>query len=533
MNHLYTPLLFWALLALACVPSLIGHLGRLWKFEQYHYLPALGLALIWLVYTRWDRKLNASNHWSGWLLLCLGLLTLLGGIVLPSAWLGAMGFVLLLGSWLAFHQDIEGGSLVGIWPLSWLILSLPMGYDDTLTNWLQLESTRLSSFFMDMAKIPHAQFGNVIELAKEKLFVEQACSGVQSLYSLVFVAFLIVVALRRPALLLPLYFLAATFWAGLMNVFRIFSIAVASHYYHIDLAHGWQHQVLGYCCLGIATLLLLSTDRLIRVVFFPIEAKEENVGESNPWVYTWNRYLRLPSLNAAVNLTSNVLIPRALQYGMVGFAVLIAGGAWLQFASSSTHAKEGTAKIERKPFLALPESLASLGVVGFEQSSYERVRGEINLPFGEHADVWHGVVKGIPITVAVNQPYPDWHDLCLCYQGNGLQLNSKQTVADPDWNYVNARLVNQGGDVTHLWFSALDDQGNPVDAPSNSILSRWVVRLKSGTGATTEFRNSSEIALIQLVCESSEFLLPESNDMLTEFYLQVRTSIRKSFQKSE
>ncbi|MDX1927555.1 MAG: exosortase U [Pirellulaceae bacterium] len=527
--NLYLDKILWLLLAIACAPSLVDHVRRLWNFEQYHYLPALALAVGFLINARWNRKLDTQFGWFGWTLLAFGMLFLSVGVGLYSGWLGTLGFVFLLGAWFESHRESKGGSLLSIWPLSWLILSLPLGFDDALTNWLQLKSTRLSSFFLDLVDIPHAQFGNVIELAKGKLFVEQACSGVQSLYTLIFVAFLIVVVLRRPPILLPLYFLAAVFWAGLMNVVRIFTIAYASSRMSMDLAHGWQHEVLGYTCLTLAILLLLSTDRLIRVLFFPVEARDSATPESNPLVYVWNRRM---SETGETSATAERSVPSIV---VVAVPSIIAGllclGASLQFVGSFLRSGPATISVaEKEPFLALPEKLAMLGIEGFEQTSYERIRGDVNLPFGENADVWRGTYQGIPLTLAVNQPYSVWHDLCLCYQGNGLQLNSKETISDAGWNYVDARLLNESGGVTYLLFSGLDSRGNEVNAPTGDFLSSLWVRLRSGE---LEQYNSpqGELALVQLVYESDEFALPETAAILTEIFKKVRTVILNECQK--
>jgi exosortase len=516
---------FWSLLILACLPLLWKHVTRLWNYEQYHYLPALALASAFLIYGRWDRQVRRPASIVAWGLLTIGILLLGLAILSASGWLGAAAFIACMGSWLASVSEKDGRSLLTIWPLFWLILSLPLGFDSTLTSWLQLQSSRLSSFALDLSGVPHVLFGNVIELTTGRLFVEQACSGVQSLFTLLFVAVLIVVWLRRSVLLLPIYVLVAVFWAGVMNVFRIYAIAYVQHFYNVDLAHGWRHALLGYFCLGLAVILLLSSDRLLRILFFPIETKEAGA-ENNPWVFSWNRCVNnnvLPKANLHSTEPESIATTGPLVYALLAVPTLLCLGAWGQL-SATVLAKPPAANVAKgEPFIRFPEDLQSLGLVGFEQQSHEIVRGDIDLPYGENADIWRGVYQGIPVAIAVNQPYPDWHDLCLCYQGTGLQLNDRKTiVGKDDWNRVEARLVNEIGQVKYVWFSAFDNNGAPVQAPQEGVIGRWLTRLSSSDSMLTTTPQGDEVAIVQLLVESDEFLLPDVLKQLGDFHQAFR-----------
>ncbi len=152
-----------------------------------------------------------------------------------------------------------------------------MHLDTQLMSWLQRASSRLSSLMLDLIEVPHRLQGNVFELASGTLFIGEACSGVQSLFTMLFCSMFLVAWLRRRITLLPIYLLAAVVWAGCLNVMRIVAIAVAQQKFGIDLLHGWKHDLLGYTCLGLAMGLLASTDRLIQVLAFPVPASDPSV----------------------------------------------------------------------------------------------------------------------------------------------------------------------------------------------------------------------------------------------------------------
>ncbi len=170
-----------------------------------------------------------------------------------------------------------------------LVLRLPLNLDTRLTAGLQSATSVVSSYLLDLLGIVHRLAGNVFFLRDEALFVEEACSGVQSIFSLLFCALMLVVWLRRSPATIPFYIVSAIIWALVMNIVRVTAIAVAQDWYGVDLAHGWKHELLGYSCLAIAGLLLWSSDRLFLVIFFPVPRSEMRHAPANPIVNCWNK----------------------------------------------------------------------------------------------------------------------------------------------------------------------------------------------------------------------------------------------------
>jgi exosortase len=270
---------FWLLCGLLPLPLLFTYFYSLWQIEQYGFFVVLLLAVAAMIYGRWDRILRFPDSRPAKAILAIGILIELGASLLWSPWLGYFGFLLMFTSFTLSqrekpekegHEPFSAGSLFYLSVAPWLCLRPPLGLDQKLTLSLQHLTARLSSFVLDLLSIPHHITGVVFDLPGGKLFVEEACSGVQSLFALLCVALLFLAFNRRPVVLAPLYAAAAIFSAGLLNLVRIVSIAVAQEWYKMDLAHGVPHEVLGYCCLLSAVLLLASFDRWFRVMFYPL-----------------------------------------------------------------------------------------------------------------------------------------------------------------------------------------------------------------------------------------------------------------------
>ena len=142
---------------------------------------------------------------------------------------------------------------------------------------------------MNIIGVDHIRAGNVIEpLGESSLMVEEACSGVQSMFTLLFLASMISVSARYKIVRTIALLLLAVFWSGVMNTARVVSIVVARTWYDVDLISGTPHELLGYAVLVGAALLLLSSDQLCYFVISPITSSAKHRVQ-NPFVATWNR----------------------------------------------------------------------------------------------------------------------------------------------------------------------------------------------------------------------------------------------------
>jgi hypothetical protein len=97
--------------------------------------------------------------------------------------------------------------------------------------------------------------------------------------------------------LTPVYLIVAVILAVFGNIIRVTTIALAEAWFSIDLAVGWQHELVGYIALAISAGVLLSFDHLISVLFHPIEAGESATSQ-NPMIMLWNKVFRVSGESA-------------------------------------------------------------------------------------------------------------------------------------------------------------------------------------------------------------------------------------------
>ena len=173
--------------------------------------------------------------WSIRLIQFAAFLILLFALAIRSPWCAMVSLIVLMAStFLRISGVRKVVNLWGIWLLLWLMVPAPFNLDQKLITKLQIVSSRLSSFVLDAIGIQHLMEGNTLWLPAKQLFVDEACSGIISMLSIVACAVIYAVFKNRSPLHLVLLALASIAWATLLNVLRISTIAYALDAWGID-----------------------------------------------------------------------------------------------------------------------------------------------------------------------------------------------------------------------------------------------------------------------------------------------------------
>ena len=122
----------------------------------------------------------------------------------------------------------------------------------------------MTGVVLDALGIIHLQAGNTFEVPGRQFFVEDACSGIHSLLSIVGVALLWSVYLRLPVLASLCAVACAGSAAIALNVFRVLAVVIGYTRWNLDLSKGWLHEVLGSMLFVVAVLFLGSAQQFWR-----------------------------------------------------------------------------------------------------------------------------------------------------------------------------------------------------------------------------------------------------------------------------
>ena len=167
--------------------------------------------------------------------------------------------LLLLSAWMSLADENVGVVSFGwpavvalaLWPLS---SPLPPGTYARLLLWLQGGVTGAVTDTLGLFGIAAYRDGNVIELARTRVGVSEACSGVQSLTACVVAGlFLSAVLVKRPWARAVLIVLAPLL-ALLMNFLRLLILTLIANR-RGEIGNGW-HDGTGFAIIALTTVLL-------------------------------------------------------------------------------------------------------------------------------------------------------------------------------------------------------------------------------------------------------------------------------------
>lgn len=446
-------------LVLAHLPLLSLHARQIWLRPHYQFFPLLlvGAAILFILRLRGLGTLKPGSTVATVGLLAAGWLILAAGELLHSSWLGAVAVLVTL---VATCSAVGGLSLLGrAWP-ALLLLAVavppPFELDRTLILGLQGLTARWGSGVLDLLGVPHVLAGNVVEVSGQRFLVEEACSGVNSLFSVVAATLFLIFLTRRPPLAACLLLVAGIGWVLVANVVRVVLITYSGVVWGVDLGDGWRHTVVGLALFALAMFLVWSTDRLLVFLTAPATepvAQAEPAGRSD----TRQPPTEVPAPPTAPAVPAVVWVASAA-FLLLPCAHLALYGAPLPTATAGQPELNPEGLHEE----SLPAQQGRWRRQGFAAAS--RNPGSA---FGEFSRTWTYHLAANAGVVSLDYPFPTWHDLTRCYTGQGWvveeQVLRPGTHPGSNEGFVEAKLVRPGYRSGFLLFAQFDRRGTPLE----------------------------------------------------------------------
>lgn len=545
--------MFWVGLLLTTIPLLIPYFKDLWDNVTYRFFPFAILATAWLGYDRWDRVVRPPRGWFSWALLGGSALLVIASILFSFTWFAAVAAVLIV--CVMFYSqrgELDATLLASALPL--LPCVQLIRFDKLLVQSLQHTTTWMSSVLLDLFGIPHAVSNNVLQLADRELFVAEACSGIQSVFTLSFLSLLVVAWKRRRAWMVPVYLLVAVLLAVFANVIRVTTVALAAAFLDMDFSVGWPHDLLGYFALVVCFAFLMSFDYLLAIFFHGIP---ESV-DSNPAMIAWNFFANHDEVEQGAGdnarrstevqqLSEGAISARfATSLGrnrvamgcFFGVMLLLFLGSGYRLLSSSKPRSVvfSSEQVIFDPRTNLLDSaLETLSVVDHKSS-----REFQNSRLGANSDIWNCQWGDLKVQFVVSQPYKGWHELCDCYERIDWKLLDRSIRSPRDKEnqlaydleeatFVAAQFRSGPVQRGYLFFSGIGSDGVPVDAPNSMhALAHRIWNRVDSSGVW----NQNELVVLQMWVTSAVKLTPEQLRELESEFLSVRGQVAAEIQRA-
>jgi len=451
---------------IALAPLLFFQAIYLWSREHMQFFPLAIFASCSFFYLEGKSKslLSPGRVKLSWVLSGTATILCLIALVLYSPWMAHVASVLLCVSW-AFGRfgNLTPLRICGICGLLAVTIPLPLEMDRTLVQILQGLSANISSRLMDLTGILHFQKGNIIDIVAKPLFVEEACSGVDSQYALMAVAGILLLIGRAGLVVSLITIVTVPLWAILGNLLRIYSIVFVLEFLNVDLSSGSIHTILGFITFSLAAFAHWSSVQLLNYLVCLCSNLDFNaIGRSgNQHDQGVEAFSRTSSMAVFKGLFAvPIVLLLFFPFGIVGlleFSLRSVNPPFLSSQLSNIFPKEGD----------VPNKLLGSDRIGFITET--RVS---NNNLGQYSRIWQYSREDADHVASLDFPFRGWHSLWKCYQTTGWNEQERirvETSADDEpilWPFYESRLQNMSGEYAVLHFSLFDENGAPYDSES-------------------------------------------------------------------
>jgi exosortase len=456
--------LIWLLPVIGLLPMLWLEGVKLWNLAHFQFFPiAMGFAF-WQLFQRAKPGPVSRGRELGGTALCIaGGLSGVASLWLFSPWVAHTAFVTLLMGWgiLAIANE-TWARVLGVASLLIVCIPLPGNMDKSLIQLLQSVSSVVCENVLDAVSVPHLREGSIIQLESKRLFVEEACSGVDSLYALAAVALAMLVYQRAP--LLPSLFtmLTVPFWAIMGNLIRLIVIALSIQWLGVDISGGWSHQLLGFVVFLIVSCCHLATAHSFKYLFSSLGMDRTRNGISSLYnaISAWPKAMEKNEL-----LTSAPYALRPFtQWSMAAFAVVtfVLGGVASPFVPKESLLLSGLSLAPELEQLLPGNEEFSRSFSEFHKVGYNNSIREKFSTFGRYSHTWwFENKKRSQCIVSLDFPFFTFHDLAICYVLSGWTITKEEFFSMPNRSSEHPTLKrfqmsNSLGRNGVVWFTHYD-----------------------------------------------------------------------------
>ena len=252
----------------------IFHLAQTsWATEENGHGPIIFVVVCWLI---WQKRLalvqprQTPSLLTGWILLIISLLAFIIGHSQAIDTLEVAAFVPMLAGLLLLMCGWQ--ALRAMWfPLLFLMFMIPLPglVVEIVTGALKQHVSGLAEDILYAAGYPIARSGVMLSIGQYKLLVADACSGLNSMFSLSALGLLYLYMMRyRNWLHIGLMLLAILPIAFIANVIRVIILVLITYYFGDAAGQGFAHMASGMVLFIIALSLLLLFDKLLCITLF-------------------------------------------------------------------------------------------------------------------------------------------------------------------------------------------------------------------------------------------------------------------------
>ena len=258
------------------VPTFYGLFNGVWDTEDQAQGPVIFVLSIWLIYRAWPRVMEKSAGKpsaaiTGWLVFVIGLILYILGRALQVLIFEVGSFIWMLAAILLIKRG--GSALKVVWfPLFFMLFMIPWpgALVTMLTMPMKMAVSYVTEHILYWAGYPIARDGVILQIGQYQLLVADACAGLHTLLTLEALGLFYLNVVRYTSLFrnvtLAILIIPISFAA---NVIRVTALMLITYYFGDAAGQGFLHEFAGMVLFLSALILIMSIDKLLRLVVKP------------------------------------------------------------------------------------------------------------------------------------------------------------------------------------------------------------------------------------------------------------------------
>jgi exosortase len=235
--------------------------------ENYSHGFFVPLAFFWMLWRQRQELENIKISPRSWgiLIVLFALIQLAAGTWGAENFVAHSSLLVLLCGIVVFLFGTEMLRAVAF-PIAWLLFMIPLPsiIFYSLTFPLQLLASKLAVGILDLLRVPNVCEGNVLYLANFTAGVEEACSGIRSLISILAFAVLLGYLLNMSVRSRWILAIAAIPIALGMNAARVAGTGLVGNYLGTRWAEGFFHTFSGWLLFIGSLAIMLGVVRILH-----------------------------------------------------------------------------------------------------------------------------------------------------------------------------------------------------------------------------------------------------------------------------
>lgn len=251
------------------IPTFINFGQTLWQTDEEGHGPLILAAALWMFYELAQNLVISSPKAtkSGSITLIAGLA---GYIVGHSQGIAILEVASIIPTAAGGLAALSGWSTVNHFrfPLLFTIFMAPVpGFIiDSMTGPLKLFISTQAESILYALGYPVARMGVSLSVGQYQLLVADACSGLNSMVSLIAVGLFFMHLVKRKS---PthniLLFISIPFIAIAANLIRVIAICLVTYYYGDEVGQGFVHGATGVLLFGVSLTLMFLIDAILAM----------------------------------------------------------------------------------------------------------------------------------------------------------------------------------------------------------------------------------------------------------------------------